>query len=47
MAFRPTALTDLAVLTRDLHVDPHKLIEQGQLQVRSGHGPGDADHAQG
>ncbi|MEO5596767.1 MAG: diguanylate cyclase, partial [Lysobacteraceae bacterium] len=46
-AFRPTALTDLAALTRDLHVDPHKLIAQGQLQVRSGHGPSDADRPQG
>ena len=32
-AFRPTALTDLATLIRELHTTPEKLIEQGQLQL--------------
>ena len=32
-AFRPTALTDLATLIREMHTTPEKLIEQGQLQL--------------
>jgi len=36
-AFRPTALTDLATLIRDLQVDPGKLIDQGQLQLLGSH----------
>ena len=32
-AFRPTTLTDLATLIRDLHNAPQKLIDQGQLQL--------------
>jgi diguanylate cyclase (GGDEF)-like protein len=38
-AFRPTALTDLATLMRDLHSAPQKLIDQGQLQLLGSHLP--------
>jgi diguanylate cyclase (GGDEF)-like protein len=36
-AFRPTAMTDLATLIRDLHSDPQKLLDQGQLQLLGSH----------
>jgi diguanylate cyclase (GGDEF)-like protein len=36
-AFRPTSITDLATLIRDLHSDPQKLLDQGQLQLLGSH----------